>query len=122
LHIDTEPDETAIRLQSSAPILRLDNRVTRAPTLLANEVEILLAERCADWLPDQVEFNRRRVHISPELLYAACLRELVAKFEDCLHEDMPHLLDFLVFLQAEIEALKDQKRWPVDLPALCDLL
>lgn len=122
LRIQAEHDETAITLSSPTPILRLDNRVTRPPTLLANEVEIILAERCAEWLPNQSVFKRRLASQEPEVLYAACLLHLVDKFEACLHEDMPHLLDFLVFLQAEIESLKETQRWPTDVPELAALL
>jgi hypothetical protein len=111
---------TTCTLSSSAPILETGNEEA-VPTILAEESEIILAERHAACGKDQV-FEKRLAEVDPFDLYTACLDLLRANLEASHHKELPHNVLFLSFLHREIEALRDLGEWPVAVPDVNEIL
>jgi hypothetical protein len=85
LEIDTNEERTLCTLVSPASILDLsaeDDSLTRLPVthLLAQETEILLAERRAAWAHNPEQYDRRLAGSDPASLYAACLQAILEKY------------------------------------------
>ncbi|MFN2177598.1 MAG: hypothetical protein ACK2U3_16755 [Anaerolineales bacterium] len=121
LDIDTGENSTTLSLHSSAPILRLED-FNSIPTILANEVAILLGERRADELPHMAPYERHLVCVDPLTLYCACLKKLKAKFSEITHTETPSLSLFYIFLETEIDSLERENLWPDNLQDLEALL
>ncbi|MBN2146335.1 MAG: hypothetical protein JW726_03060 [Anaerolineales bacterium] len=121
LLIRNDPVETFLSLQSTAPILELTS-MSSIPRTLAEEVEILMAERRSEWLSDMDGYEKRLMDASPEVFYAACLQTLHEKFIHFPGLETELMQDFCSFLWGEIDALKDQDAWPENVPCLEDIL
>jgi hypothetical protein len=72
--------QTSMRLVSPAPIL-VSFRPHSVPAVLAEEVEIALAQRRAAWGEDTEAFARRLAAVKPLSLYVACLAEILQRWE-----------------------------------------
>jgi hypothetical protein len=90
--------------------------------VLAEEAEILLAQRRSAWLPGLEDYEQRLIHARPGVLYAACLQALHERFHSLRQSGEQTAQDFCSFLHAEIAALEAQGDWPLVLPRLEDLL
>lgn len=121
LQIQPQDGLTLFILTSPAPILRLEG-FDQIPTILANEVAILLAERRGKELPDLERYNRRLADAKPLVLYCACLKALEEKFKDFSHFESHSMLNFSNFIPLEIEALHAENLWPDQVPDLEELL
>jgi hypothetical protein len=117
LEIKTLRDSTHCRLDSPAPILYL-GRLFSIPNILADEVEILLAEKAADCLPDGGAQDQYLSAMDPWVLYVACLHALEDKFQSHRYDVMASNSAFKAFVQNEISILKRDHRYPEDLPRL----
>lgn len=121
LKIESKEELTIGVLTSPAPILELTS-TSSMPSILAEETEILFAEKRAEWEPDHATFNKKLMMADPFTLYCACLEYWKAKYEHA------HLIEdrvfqrFTLFIQNEIEALQELHKWPAQLPTIDDLL
>jgi hypothetical protein len=120
LSIHEQPGRIECRIESVAPILDLSGGSPIAVTL-AEETEIIFAERRAAW-PDDADFDARLVKVAPDVLYAVCLEALRARFAEMPHQGLPQVTQFTSFLRAEISALEDENRWPGRAPGLGEIL
>lgn len=115
-----EPTLTTCVLTSPAPILALDG--TSAASLLATEVEVVLAERRAAWLQEPDELERRLAAADPLLLYHALLDELRSRFRHHLPSEDPAMQRFLHFVRVESQAIRERDHLPQNTPTLVELL
>jgi hypothetical protein len=120
LNILNQERDTKCVMESPAPILELISTSSIA-TVLAEESEILLAERRAERLPDIEAYEQKLANVSPFDLYTTCLETLRKK-----HEHTQHLIEetyqLIHFIRDEIHALKGQKLWPDNIPTLAEVL
>ena len=122
--LQIEPDEmyTTCTVSSPVPILRLTEG-SLIPTMLALEVEILLAERRAAWVHDLGAFEERLATTEPNLLYLVCLEALKGNFEAFplkARDDSFH--QFVRFLHVETEKRRKTLNGGPPVPALAELL
>ncbi len=97
--------ETNCSVKSLAPIL-LYRSLDAIPTLLAQESEILLAERRAIWGHDPETFDQRMAVLDPPVFYLACLQAILARFEHLPGPD-EEIRKFRHVLQTELTAFRD---------------
>jgi hypothetical protein len=121
LHIQLQEDHTTCSHESPAPILEIKPG-DDIPRILAEEMEIILAERRAAWIPNEDDFERRLARAGPIDLYVACLDFLRKKYEKYPHKELPHAYHFLSFLHEEIDALRKLGIWPFLVPGMDKLL
>lgn len=121
MRIIPDKGETLFILKSPAPILKLGD-FNQIPTILANEVAILLAERRVDELPDLSTYKESLLCTDPLELYCACLKALRKKFMDLSLPESPSLFAFANFLIAEIESLRSANIWLNQVPDIDKLL
>jgi hypothetical protein len=121
MSIESGDDLTVCSIKSDAPILELfgDRRLS---DLLASEVEILLAEERARAGLDRAKFESWLDEMRPSDLYAACLESLHRRFGASHHKELPHIQGLLSFVHDEIEALREQGRWPANAASLQERL
>lgn len=122
LQVVQHPPKTVCVFQSSSPILDLTTYHS-AEMLFANEVEILLAQRRAAWLPQQpFLFEQRLAQVDPALLYMVCLHTVATKFRSFPHMDDPAYQEVVHLLHEEMKVWQSNGRWPATLPTLAELL
>jgi hypothetical protein len=122
LTIRPEADTTHCQFDSPAPILELTGTHT-VPTLLANEVEILLAQRrAARNLRVVGEFDGLLVALEPLTFYASCLQAIQPRFAHYRHGGDPVIQHFKHLLHLEITRLHDAGLWPAEVAALEELI
>jgi hypothetical protein len=121
LHIQLEENHTSCSHESPAPILEIKGGedISR---ILAEEMEVILAERRAAWIPNEEDFDRRLAKADPLELYIACLDFLREKYEKNSHKELPHTYHFLNFIHEEIDALRKLGSWPFLVPRIDKLL
>jgi len=122
LTITSQPEQTCCTFTSEAPFLDLvtDHSVS---TLLANEIEILLAERrAARNFRLSGEFDNLLLGIPPQTLYTVCLRAINEKFKVYHGFSDPVMQHFKHQLALEIDRLHREGLWPDTLPQLEDLI
>jgi hypothetical protein len=122
LEISAQHDVTVCQLTSTTPIFDLTDSDSLS-TAIASEIEVLLAERRADWDPKHPHtFEQHLATVVPLELYARCLVALHERFAPYLdHHD--HLYHQLVhFVIAERTFLQETGQWPPILPSLTELL
>lgn len=100
LNIDNSRDLTVCTIESPAPILR-PVRFTSIASLLADQTEILLAERRAKDLPDLVDYENYVAHATPAEIYLETLRLLDERMRDEAYKDGTYIHDFADFLRHE---------------------
>jgi hypothetical protein len=91
------------------------------PAILAEESEIILAERRAFWSKEG-DFEARLAAVEPLQFYMACLDFLRKEYEGDFPKDSPSISLFKNFLRGEINALREADHWPVHLPEIKDIL
>jgi hypothetical protein len=79
LELDPTDMVTTCIITSPAPILSLVAQ-NALPELLAEEVEILLAELAASWSGDPDEIPLRMSGLEPDVIYRACLVSMLKKY------------------------------------------
>ena len=121
LRIESEEMLTACVLTSPAPILERTG-TSSIPELLAEETEIIFAERRADWGPDHSTFKDRLTAADPFILYCICLESLKEKFEQYPPREDEFIQQFVHFLNTEIKTLHELDKWPGSLPTIADVL
>lgn len=121
LRIESEGKLTACVLTSPAPILERTG-TSSIPELLAEETEIIFAERRADWESDHSTFKDRLAAADPFILYCICLESLKEKFEQYPPREDEFIQQFVHFLNTEINTLHELDKWPVFLPAIAEIL
>lgn len=121
LRIESEEELTIGVLASSAPILELIS-TSSIPSLLAEETEILVAERRAEWEHDHATFIKKLIRADPLTLYCACLEDLRVKIDYSQLRDGEDIQHFAHFIYREIEALQELHKWPSRLLTVAELL
>jgi len=121
LRIESEEMLTACFLTSPAPILERIG-TSSIPELLAEETEIIFAERRADWEPDQSTFKDRLTAADPFTLYCICLESLKEKFKRYPSRGDEFIRQFVHFLNTEIKTLHELDKWPVSIPTIDEIL
>jgi hypothetical protein len=121
IRIQMEENYTTCSLESPAPILEIKGGedISR---ILAEEMEVILAERRAAWIPNEEDFERRLTEADPLQLYIAGLDFLREKYEKNSHKELPHTYHFLNFIREEIDALRKSGSWPFLVPRIDKLL
>lgn len=121
LLIEPQKAVTRCALASDAPIIHLIDSFS-VEGLLAEETEVLLAERRAAWLADADTYERRLSALEPLTLYVVCLKALDEKFAHSHGSDEDHRHRFLHFLRAEQQRLSDVRSWPGRVAGVEDVL
>jgi hypothetical protein len=104
--LTVKEEETRLVLVSLAPLL-LSREYHSAPALLAQETEILLAQRRAHWQDAPEEFDHRLCQVEPLSLYFACLHTILQRFER-MDQHALFSVQFKQMLKTEIEAVESQ--------------
>ncbi len=123
LQISSKDGQTKCSLISKAPILPLLSR-SSIETVLAEEVEIILAERREVWdeAHKQIPFEQCLAEVDPFILYLSCLKNLQEKFS-LFPKPLPEYLGkFVHFLRMEIKRLQSEQLWPLYVPDIEKLL
>ena len=95
--VNSQLDLTACTYTSPAPIFDLLSDYS-LDTLLAEEIEILLAQRRAAWAGHPAQFEARLARAEPRSLYIACLKVLHERYAQCsvpIDDPDYHLIHFL---------------------------
>lgn len=92
LQIEVEEQKKICTIMSTAPILQF---IRPTVVLFAEEAEIILAERRAEWGNNPHEFETRLATVEPLTLYAACLEYIIEKFKNFNLEEYMHLKHYL---------------------------
>ncbi len=121
LTIESGDELTICTLESPAPIL-VEESMDTVARLLAEETEIILAQRRSAWLPGLEDYEQRLIQVRPDLLYAVCMKTLRERFLDMRQNGEESVQDFCNFLRGEISALDEQGEWPIILPNIEDIL
>ncbi len=123
LHVEAADAQVVARLESPAPVLPL-LWPGSAAALLANEVEILLAQRRAAWdsLGRPQPFEQRLAAADPHRLYTACLAHLHAGLRGThsAFADPEQKLSHL--LRTAAREMQDAGHWPASATLLEELL
>jgi len=108
--------------ESPAPIFLLKEDINTVHTLLADQVMILLKTHssAADVSQRTMQENLAGAH--PLHLYISCLKTLQEKYRDHSSKNMPHVHDFVHFIQDEINRLERSQKRPGNVPLLHELL
>ena len=114
---------THCSLKSPAPILLLDP-LLQIETNLADEVEIILAERREIWDEEHPkdDFDKRLADTDPFMLYLASIKAIQEKFNRFPNPLPEYLFGFTHFLQIESSKLQKEGLWPLNLPTISQLL
>jgi hypothetical protein len=107
--VEMRPDLTLCTIRSEAPILEIVKEETVA-SMLAQEVEILLASRRAAWAQNPDALAMRLAKIDSITLYHASLEELDKKFKLLPHMGDPLNVTFTQFLATECREFQN-KYW-----------
>lgn len=113
LRIDAADEHTGVALLSPAPILlmhdlRADSGNGPVATLLAQETEILLAQRRAFWEATPEEFEQRLARVEPLKLYLTCLQAIQQRFTRLPSASENMIQQFRHMLRLEIRAVQEQ--------------
>jgi len=100
LRIENFNDLTVCTIVSPAPILH-PLRFTGVAAILADQTEILLAERRAQDLPDLVNYDHYVASTTPAELYLQTLRLLEQKMGQGARINVSYIGEFLDFLRLE---------------------
>jgi len=121
LRIESHDSYTACILESSAPILEITgaNPIIRK---FVDEIEILFAERRAEWASKEEIFERRFIQADPLELYIAVLNSLIHKYERVGYKDHFHIQEFLSFLHKEAERLETENQTKLPAHSLEEIL
>lgn len=122
LTINDQPEKTTCIFTSTTPFLDLISGHS-VSTLLANEIEILLAERRAVRnFRISSEFDNLLLAIDPLLLYTCSLHIIREKFKQYPYYYDPVVQHFKHQLNQEIDRLRLDNVWPNNLPKIEELI
>lgn len=121
VEINSDEEKTRLSLRSPAPILSLTIERSVA-VLLAEEVEILLAERRAAWAGNLHEYEHRLARTDPLSLYHACLNSLREKFRHFPPAEDGQNQRFYHFLVVESRVIQETHHLPVSGDTVEELL
>jgi len=121
LRIESKEELTIGMLTSPAPILELTSAASIL-SMLAEEIEIIFAERRAEWEPDHRTFNEKLITADPFVLYCACLENLRERYEQSHVKSDEEVQKFKQFVHNEIANLQELNQWPAQLPTVAKLL
>jgi hypothetical protein len=119
--IHKENDLTTCVLTSPAPILELIS-ISSIPEVLAEEIEILLAERRAAWDHDLSIYNKRLSAVDPLILYIACLEAIRDKIRHSPTGETSTKRELVQLIQVEIKTFHEPHEWPLYVPTIVELL
>ena len=105
--VEMQPDLTICTFRSQTPILEIIHEET-VSSMLAEEVEILLAGRRAHWAQDPDALAKRLAGLDPVTLYHACLEELRIKFKLLPHLQNSFSITFNQFLNTECRGFQSK--------------
>jgi hypothetical protein len=111
LSIETKDQLTAAVFSSPAPILLLRAHESAA-SLLAQEAEILLAERCAFLESKPGEYDHRLALVAPLVLYRSILCAIQARLERLPHTGNELWMHFQHVLKEEARFLEEEMPIP----------
>ena len=115
--VQSQEDLTLLKLSSTAPILDC-NPANMIVNLLADEVEVLMAEQRALRRTRKIDPLRTARVCDPMTVYTACLQSLSQKYRRLEATPSPSILKFHQFLETEIAVLEEQGLMPAGLPQL----
>ena len=111
LSIETKDQLTAVVFSSPAPILLLRAHESAA-SLLAQEAEILLAERCACLESKPGEYDHRLALVVPLVLYHSILCAVQTRLERLPHTGNELWMHFRHILKEEVRFLQEETAGP----------
>lgn len=121
LKFDTTAEATTCSISSPAPILHVSSGNDGIRTL-AEEVEILLAERRAHWIHNLVTYAQKLTAVDARILYFVCLEHILAEFtEPKVRSHYPNP-EMVREIQEQRHHFQQSDEWPQELPAIHDLL
>lgn len=124
LQIKTKDKRTRCSIVSNAPILPVEDWYATSSSLLAEEVEVLLAEwrKLFDESNLGNKFEEQLALVDPPLLYIICLDTLQGKFSSVPYPKPEYILKFTFFLKRQIQALREERKWPAYIPPMKKIL
>lgn len=124
VHITPEPELTTVSLVSPAPILNLVHKYPLSiPLRLAAEVEVLLAQRRAEWAQrDPTRFGLLLAEADPRTLYRSCLLALTERFAHFPKTGNEEIGRFIHFLQGAVKELEEVPDEGQAIPVISELL
>lgn len=121
LRIHKSDESTTCIIESDAPIIEIGS-ASPAILYLVEEFEIMLAKRRAIWIKDEEAFEARLANISPSLLYAAGLEDLIHQVEHSHGAERSEMRDLHKILVSEKQARITDDLWPEAIPLISDVL
>ncbi len=121
LIVDQKADLVECTLNSDAPIYLLDDQES-APSLFAEDAEIMLAERRASYIPHEEDFDKRLIEADPFHLFIAVLHALSEKLERLPYKRIKRLYKLHQYVTENLKLLGDYEMEPEELPTLESLL
>ncbi|MBN1266415.1 MAG: hypothetical protein JXA25_13035 [Anaerolineales bacterium] len=122
LSILTQTDLTQCHLVSTAPILPANHRHTVIRTLL-DEIQIVMAERRAAWMNAGEEaFEKKLLEVDPLVLCAVFLSSILKEFSDVELQSLGPNRMLLDTIREEIRNLKENGKWPAEIPSIEEIL
>jgi len=124
LKIKTKTKYTQCGIVSNAPILPVLDWYTTPSSLLAEEVEVLMAEwrESFDESNPGIKFEERLSFVDPFWLYIICLDTLQGKFLNVPNPKPEHIMKFTCFLKRQVRVLKEDHKWPAYIPPVNKIL
>jgi hypothetical protein len=122
LHLDNHDKYLTGLHESPAPIFLLKEDINTVHTLLADQVMILLKTHSSADDVSQRTMQENLAGAHPLQLYISCLKTLQEKYRDHTSKNMPHVHDFVHFIQNEINRMERSQKRPGNVPLLNELL
>lgn len=121
IDIHSIDQQTICVIQSVAPILSLT--IERSiEVILADEVEILLAQRRAAWANQEDQYEQKLAAVDPVTLYHACLNSLRARFKSLPASGDGATQKFIHFILVESRAMEEVQHLPAQADTLEELI
>lgn len=120
LHVTTQADALACRLESPSPIIELTPDEEDPHVLLAIESEALLARRRAAHVHEEDAFGHRLATADPLVLFLAVLGKLTAHFDHLAQGETGER--FAQFLHTEAARQHRRDDLPAQVPPLDEIL
>ncbi len=111
--------KTTCRITSDAPILNIEV-YDSLQRVLAEEVEIMLAEFAAEHLPGLDDYYQWLIHLKPWNFYVRSLVDIHNKYAG--FPELPSVEEFDTFLDEQLRIIHEEHLWPVKLLRLEQLV
>jgi hypothetical protein len=122
LQIDNHDQYLTGMHRSPAPIFLLKEDINTVHNLFADQVMILLKTHSFAEEAAQRAIQTSLAGAHPLHLYISCLKTLQVKYKDHSRRSIPHVHDFVHFIQCEIKRMEGLKKNPGNIPLLDELL